>query len=361
MENVVTLGEIFAKAQDSLTPSFNQVKFETDVDNLSKAETENLLGTIQAEIIKGGDYDMLTEMRSIALDHITDIEKAVYTDNPLNRKLGRVGQEYGGRGSRGGKTDDEHQSEWSGLSRKNKKEEKNKYVDDYKTQIMRRYDVDEKTAKKNAIKLTELVGKMDAGTLDFGEGNKQMKAIWDSMKDKRNEEDKRKIEKYNEVYDEDFKDDLKYFLGNQGILGALKEVEGVKVGSVNDKGEIWVPSHNKTKDGGYAGKWMSKKEIEDGANRHRAYNGDYKLTSEQKKAWPIGAKFTDAKGREFKITKHDSSRGRIKLSHVTDDGKKRTVFLNGHDLKNGLHPNFTTGFPEIDKKLRKVYDNAHKE
>lgn len=32
-----------------------------------------------------------------------DLEKAVYTDNPQNRKLGRVGQEYGGKGSRGGK------------------------------------------------------------------------------------------------------------------------------------------------------------------------------------------------------------------------------------------------------------------
>ena len=108
MNNVVTLGEIFAKAQDSLTPSFNSVQFEADVDNLSKAETENLLGTIQAEIIKGGDYDMLTEMRSIALDHIADIEKAVYADNAQNRKLGRVGQEYGGKGSRGGKTDEEN-------------------------------------------------------------------------------------------------------------------------------------------------------------------------------------------------------------------------------------------------------------
>ena len=80
MSNTVTLGEIFAKAQDCLTPSFNSVQFEDDVDNLSKAETENLLGQIQAEILKGGDYDMLTEMRSIALDHIADIEKAVYAD-----------------------------------------------------------------------------------------------------------------------------------------------------------------------------------------------------------------------------------------------------------------------------------------
>jgi len=112
MNNIVTLDEIFAKAQDSLTPSFNSVQFEADVDNLSKAETENLLGTIQAEIIKGGDYDTLTEMRSIALDHIADIEKAVYADTPQNRKLGRVGQEYGGVGSRGGsgKTPQERQA-----------------------------------------------------------------------------------------------------------------------------------------------------------------------------------------------------------------------------------------------------------
>jgi len=34
-----------------------------------------------------------------------DLEKAVYTDNAQNRKLGRVGQEYGGKGSRGGKKD----------------------------------------------------------------------------------------------------------------------------------------------------------------------------------------------------------------------------------------------------------------
>lgn len=98
MNNVVTLGEIFAKAQDCLTPSFNSIQFESDVDNLSKSETENLLGTIQSEILKGGDYDVLTEMRSIALDHIADIEKArqgVYADNAQNRRLMRVGQQYG--------------------------------------------------------------------------------------------------------------------------------------------------------------------------------------------------------------------------------------------------------------------------
>lgn len=288
MSNTVTLGELFAKAQDFLTPSFDSVHFEADVDNLSKAETENLLGQIQAEILKGGDYDMLTEMRSIALDHLDDIEKArhgIYADTAENRKLGRVGQEYGGVGSRdgNGKTPQERQ-----------------------------------TAKsKNGSKNTK------------------------------------------EVYDEDFNDDLKYFLDNFGPFGAPKEADGVKVGSVNDKGEIWVPNHNKTKDGGYEGQWMSKKEIEDRANRHRIYNNDSKLTSEQKKAWPIGTKYTDKKGREFTIVKHDSNRGRIKLLHKTDDGKKKVAFLSGYNLKTGLHPNFTTGFPEIDEKLREVYDKAH--
>ena len=65
MSKTVTLGELFAKAGQT---EFNSVQFEYDVDKLSKSETENLLGTIQVEILKGGDYDMLTEMRSIALD-----------------------------------------------------------------------------------------------------------------------------------------------------------------------------------------------------------------------------------------------------------------------------------------------------
>jgi hypothetical protein len=160
-----------------------------------------------------------------------------------------------------------------------------------------------------------------------------------------------------QVYDEDFNDDLKYYLDHK--LPFIKEARGIKVGTVNDKGEIWVPSDNKTEDGEWDGRWLSKNEIEDRVNRIRNWVGDYKLTSEQKKAWPIGTKYTDEKGREFTITKHDSSRGRIKLSHVTDDGKKRVMFLTGHGLRSGLHPNITTGFPEIDKRLREVYDKAH--
>ena len=57
----------------------------------------------------------------VAKAETDDIEKAVYTDNPQNRKLGRVGQEYGGKGSRGGKTDD-----GNGGRSKGKKTEKQK-------------------------------------------------------------------------------------------------------------------------------------------------------------------------------------------------------------------------------------------
>ena len=74
---MVTLQELFKKAEDSLTRLFDGHAFAIDVNSLSKSETENLLGIIQAEILKGGDYETLTEMRSIALNHLEiEIEKA---------------------------------------------------------------------------------------------------------------------------------------------------------------------------------------------------------------------------------------------------------------------------------------------
>lgn len=53
-----------------------------------------------------------------------DIEKAVYADNAKNRKLGRVGQEYGGKGSRGGKTDEENAGHIKGKKEKQQKAQK---------------------------------------------------------------------------------------------------------------------------------------------------------------------------------------------------------------------------------------------
>ena len=53
-----------------------------------------------------------------------DLEKAVYADNAQNRKLGRVGQEYGGKGSRGGKTDEENGGRIRGKKAEKQKSQK---------------------------------------------------------------------------------------------------------------------------------------------------------------------------------------------------------------------------------------------
>lgn len=85
----------FSKAcenQDS-----NLEKFANDVDGLNKAETEFLLSKIQRQINADPESQLLKSFRSIAIAHVGDIEKGVYADNALNRKLGRVGQTYGGK------------------------------------------------------------------------------------------------------------------------------------------------------------------------------------------------------------------------------------------------------------------------
>lgn len=75
----------------------NLSRFADDVDNLNKAETEFLLSKLQRQIVVDPESSILKSFRSIAIDHLNDIEKAVYVDNSKNRKLGRVGQQYGGK------------------------------------------------------------------------------------------------------------------------------------------------------------------------------------------------------------------------------------------------------------------------
>lgn len=75
----------------------NLEKFASDVDGLNKAETEFLLSKIQRQINADPESQLLKSFRSIAIAHVGDIEKGVYADNALNRKLGRVGQTYGGK------------------------------------------------------------------------------------------------------------------------------------------------------------------------------------------------------------------------------------------------------------------------
>lgn len=75
----------------------NLDRFASDVDNLNKAETEFLLSKIQRQINADPESQLLKSFRSIAIAHVGDIEKGIYADNALNRKLGRVGQSYGGK------------------------------------------------------------------------------------------------------------------------------------------------------------------------------------------------------------------------------------------------------------------------
>lgn len=71
----------------------NLSKFANDIDDLSKAETEFLLNKLQRQINADSESQILKSMRTIALQHMNDIEKGVYADTSYNRELGRVGQE----------------------------------------------------------------------------------------------------------------------------------------------------------------------------------------------------------------------------------------------------------------------------
>lgn len=85
---------------DHIEKSDNLTRFETDIQDLNKAETELLLHKIQRQLNADSESTLLKAMKSIAINHYNDIEKAksgVYADTAENRKLGRVGQQYGGK------------------------------------------------------------------------------------------------------------------------------------------------------------------------------------------------------------------------------------------------------------------------
>lgn len=99
---MITLSDVINRES-----SFDFDRFSKDIANLSKGECEELLGNIQSEILKGGDSDVLHSCRSLVLDRIEKARSGVYADTAENRKLGRVGQQYGGKksedDSKGGK------------------------------------------------------------------------------------------------------------------------------------------------------------------------------------------------------------------------------------------------------------------
>lgn len=82
----------------NIEKSDNLTRFETDIQDLNKAETELLLHKIQRQLNADSESTLLKAMKSIAINHYNDIEKAahgIYADNAKNRRLNRVGQEYG--------------------------------------------------------------------------------------------------------------------------------------------------------------------------------------------------------------------------------------------------------------------------
>lgn len=82
----------------NIEKSDNLMRFETDIQDLNKAETELLLHKIQRQLNADSESTLLKAMKSIAINHYNDIEKAahgIYADNAKNRRLNRVGQEYG--------------------------------------------------------------------------------------------------------------------------------------------------------------------------------------------------------------------------------------------------------------------------
>lgn len=82
----------------NIEKSDNLTRFETDIQDLNKAETELLLHKIQRQLNADSESTLLKAMKSIAINHYNDIEKAahgIYEDNAENRRLNRVGQEYG--------------------------------------------------------------------------------------------------------------------------------------------------------------------------------------------------------------------------------------------------------------------------
>ena len=93
-DEIVSNVSFFDKA---ISVDENVNKFAQDIDVLSKSETEFLLSKLQRQINVDSESTLLKAFKSVALNHLNDIEKGTYSDNSFNRKLGRVGQEYGGK------------------------------------------------------------------------------------------------------------------------------------------------------------------------------------------------------------------------------------------------------------------------
>lgn len=75
----------------------NLSRFSNDVDNLNKAETEFLLSKLQRQIVVDPKSSLLKSFKSIAINHLNDLEKAYQNEemsNNLEKAKYQVGQPH---------------------------------------------------------------------------------------------------------------------------------------------------------------------------------------------------------------------------------------------------------------------------
>ena len=197
-------------------------------------------------------------------------------------------------------------------------------IDDFKRETEDEYEYDEYS-----------------GTLNT-HNNKIYKEHRDAEADRPDAENSTsKYKKHQTKLDDDFKDDLDYVLNPvfSKVKYAYENADRkIKVGTQNDKGEIWMPTHNSVNSGkgGLMGKWMSKEDIIKEAEIRRIRRGHSKLSKEIKNKYPKGQKLSDAGGREWTVTKVDSITGNIRFT-LHKDGEKQHLNLKAREWPETLN------------------------
>ena len=199
----------------------NLSRFADDVDNLNKAETEFLLSKLQRQIVADPESSLLKSFKSIAINHLNDIEKAVYADTAENRKMGRVGQQYGGVGSRGGKgkTHQERQAAFkqkhSALVDKWKKEGNIAGLKKEIAAIKMEYGSDRQTAEKKIKPLEDAI----AAAKSKKNINIKAEDEHDGVEDKKKKKKRRVLSRYQTM--------KKYFEKHPGDKRALNDLRNL--------------------------------------------------------------------------------------------------------------------------------------
>ena len=192
----------------NIEKSDNLTRFETDIQDLNKAETELLLHKIQRQLNADSESTLLKAMKSIAINHYNDIEKAahgIYADNAKNRRLNRVGQEYGHAAEQKEPTNKQpkNQEEGGGIqshAAKASDEALKRAAADEKADKSVREAAKAELAKRNGGKIDE--GKVDFSNRDFSKmSDEEMKKnIDDFNSEDTHDKNGEKIQHPNDYY-----------------------------------------------------------------------------------------------------------------------------------------------------------------